>query len=223
MRSAREVLLLALASCQAAGENDIGAACDRLWRSAPAQWAETLPPVVLGGVPASADLARRLQSKDPAPGRQAAIAALGKLGGPTAAEVLIGLVREGGEDAVEAALALGRLQDAAAGEVLESAAADRSRSILGRTAAACALLDLGRVRSAWPLVRAVLLAGTPAGRVDAAQHGLPEQSRWAQERHLVISAIARRSGGETFGLSTDASWPRLEQGVEALRKAWDLR
>jgi hypothetical protein len=88
-----------------------------------------------------------------------------------------------------------------------------------RTAAACALLDLGDRDAALPFLEAVLLAGSPAGVAPAREHVLPEQTRWALERYMAIAAVARCTGGETFGLDPDASWPRMAAAVERMR-AW---
>ncbi len=189
--------------------------CQDLVVAPPSQWAGPFAAVVDLGPRASRPLAERLLQQLDAPGAQAAACALGVLGDPSVTPVLRRLVAGQHAEVVaaEAALALGRLRDAAAVDLLTQVAGDPTRDVTTRTAAACALLELGEVQRALPLLQAVLLADAPQGRALASQHALPERPRWVLERHLVIAAIRRHTGGETFGLDTDASWPRLAEGT----------
>ncbi|MFY9344426.1 MAG: hypothetical protein WAT39_18175, partial [Planctomycetota bacterium] len=84
-----------------------------------------------------------------------------------------------------------------------------------RTAAACALVQLGERRQALPFLRAVLLAGSPAGVQPGATVGLPVRTRWALERYLV-QRLLQHEGEPALaaGLDPDASWPELEQVTE---------
>ena len=189
--------------------------CRDLVSSAPSDWQRTLPPVLAAGPGEAPALIAALRDATDAPGRQAALFALGELGGDGAAEYLIEQVASDGAFAYEAALALGKLKATGAIEPLTAAAADAHRATTTRTAAACALLDLGATRQALPLLTAVLLAGTPDGRELGTAHGLPDKPRWALERNLGIAAVQRYAGGNDFGLDADSSWPRLRSGVDA--------
>lgn len=160
-------------------------------------------------------LVEELQRSPRAPGRQAAVFALGELGDLDASPFLIQELGDPGPSAYEAALALGKLGGSDAVEPLREAAETHGTSTELRTAAASALLDLGRPDLAAPLLKAVLLAGTPFGRELAERHGLPDKTRWALERQLCVDAIRRFTGGETFGMDPDSSWPRLRDGVDA--------
>ena len=113
--------------------------------------------------------------------------------------------------ACEAALALAHLPPGA-GQALLTCVADRHATADLRTAAACALLQHGQhpVRAA-AFVGAIVRAGTPAGRADEADLGLPEKPRWALERYFVLRML-RRLGHEDLAdeLDPDAPWPQLE-------------
>ena len=199
---------------QTTEQPDLDQPCLALVASPPERWSETLPAVLVLGPRAAPPLSRALAAKPEAAGRQAALCALGELGNREAVPFLIEQATGDRAHAYEAALALGKLGDPRAVAPLRDLAAAPSRDITVRTAAACALLDLGHDDDAAPLLQAVLLAGTPYGEDSALQCSLPRKSRWALERVLVIDAIARFTGGETFGLDPDASWPRLRDGAQ---------
>ncbi len=183
--------------------------------STPADWVDTVPPVLALGEHAAPELVRQLRAHPDAPGRQAALCALGALGNRDASPYLIEQVRGDAPYAYEAALALGRLGDPRAAAPLRAVASDPDHDITNRAASACALLDLGDKEHAVPLIAALLVAGTSFGAAAEAEFGLPSRSRWALERSLCIDAIARYTGGDTFGLDEDASWPRLNAGATA--------
>lgn len=209
-------LCLLMAACEDSPQVDCP--CTALVQSPPAQWVETLPPVLALGPPAVGDLIGSLRDAPEAPGRQAALCALGELGNAEAVPFLIEQAVADEAYAYEAALALGRLGDATATAALRDLTTDHESTVTTRTAAACALLDLGASNDAVPLLCAVLLADTPFGLEEGERHGLPSKSQWALERQIAIDAIARYSGGETFGLDPDSSWPRLRDGVLAFRQ-----
>jgi HEAT repeat protein len=153
------------------------------------------------------------------PGLQVAVAILGKLGNPRAIPLLEDLLRERSGISGEAALALGRLPSPASRQVLLEEMSYRSGSPLNRTCAAIALMDLDDVDASLPFLRAILLAGTPAGLPLQKELGLPDRARWAHERDLAIEAIGRLFDGETFGLDSDSPWPRLKAAVERMDAA----
>jgi HEAT repeat protein len=210
-------LLLAAACTSTSPQAE--ARCRVLVDATPEHWGRALPPVLALGPEAAPDLVRSLRHSPDGAGRQAALCALGALGNPDAVPFLVDELHTARPYRYEAALALGQLRDPRALEPLRRLAADAAADVTTRTAAACALLDLGAAADAVPLLLAVLLAGTPDGQALAEAHRLPAQSRWALERSLVIDAIGRFANGETFGLDADASWPRLELGAEAFLRA----
>ena len=192
--------------------------CQDLVAASPGSWQDSLPPVLALGRGAATPLAEALSASPDGPGAQAALCALGELGNRDAVPLLVQWIIEDRPHAYEAALSLGKLGDERVTPTLQKCADDASRDSVTRTAAACALLDLGQVEAATPLLHAVLVAGTPYGGDLGTVHGLPEKSRWALERTLAIDAIARFADGERFGLDADAAWPRLKVGAEAFER-----
>lgn len=184
----------------------------------PHEWLARAEPLLRAGPPAGDALAAGLRATPGAPGAQAAVAVLGRIGGTTAVALLLELVTDRGPLAVEAALALGELQAGEAHSVLCACVDDRFADATLRTAAACALLRLGHRAAAASLLRGVLLAGTPAGQELQRELGLPEKPRWALERYFVQRALLHTAGTD-FGLDTDASWPDLEQAAARI-SAW---
>lgn len=182
--------------------------CGVLVQAPPAEWATVLPPVLALGAAGAAPLIAALQRHPSAPGAQAAVAALGRTGNPAAVPFLLAVVADRGEQAVEAALALGELAPLEHAAALQSVVDDRLADATLRTACACTLLRLGIRRPVAPLIRGVLLAGTPAGQDLQVRLGLPERPRWAHERYLIQRTL-RHTAGTDFGLDTDASWPDL--------------
>lgn len=186
----------------------------------PSAWLTHTAAVLQGGQPAVPELLAALQRNSSQPGAQAAVAVLGRIGGPQAAAGLLALVAERGPLATEAAHALGELPpDANVLATLQpgllACIGDRFADATLRTAAAAALLRHGERRAIAEFVRAVLLAGTPAGQALQARHHLPEKSRWALERYLLQRALLR-AAGDDFGLDTDASWPDLEAAAQRI-------
>lgn len=184
----------------------------------PADWAERAA-AVLAHPDAGAALLEALRAQPDAPGAPCAIAALGAVGGNGARRFLTGLLSRDGEVAMEAALALGRLGDADAVPELRAAMRDRHLDAAVRTAAAAALLDLRDDAAAVPFLAAAILAGTPTGIAERERLGLPDKPRWALERTIAIDAVARRTGGVTFGLDPDATWPALADAVADMTRA----
>jgi len=190
--------------------------CRALVAAAPSSWPGHWRTVHAMGPEATPVLVRCLRENPDGPGRQAAIHLLGEWRHPdaTADALLQELVAAGGPDATEAALALGKRQNRNAVPLLVTTVQNHDVDITVRAAAACALLDLDEPQHAVPLMRAVLLAATPYGQQLEQEHGLPLKTRWALERYMVIEAIRRFSGGQTFGLDEDAPWPTLRDGTE---------
>jgi len=190
-----------------------------LLSSAPADWSENFAAVVSSGPAMAPVLARAiagvLDDAVAPPGLQAAIGALEALGDPAAAPTLRQIAAAGGPHAADAALALGALPlEQASLDTLRAVAEDRDRDITLRAAAAATLLRVGHGGAVRDLLRALLLASTPAGAALGEEQGLPDKSRWAMERHFILRAL-RSSGADTFGLDTDAPWPKLEAGTAA--------
>lgn len=190
----------------------------RLLLASSAEWHVVLPPVLAAGPSATAPLVDALRAQPTAPGRQAAIAALGALGDQSACGFLRERIDRGQSDAAEAALALGRLGCSDAAPGLLATMRSGAAAIRNRTAAACALLDLGWWREAAPFLAAVLVADTAYAGTRTADFALPNKARWAEERTMAIAAIARACGGETFGLDPDAAHPQLARGVQAFER-----
>lgn len=215
------MLLFACAACSAPSQPaeppppaapDHGPLADGLLAAPPHEWLARAEPLLRLGPAGATSLASHLRARPGAPGAQAAIAVLGRLGGDDAVALLQELVTDRGPLAADAALALGELRAKSAEPVLRACVDDRFADATLRTAAACGLLHLGRRDAAAKLLRGVLLAGTPAGQALQHELGLPEKPRWALERYLVQRALLRTAGSD-FGLDTDASWPELEQAT----------
>ena len=203
------------------------APCRALVAAKPAEWRTRWPKAHQLGASASSTLVECLREHPEGPGRQAAIHLLGVWRNREAGPYLRQVLTDGSADATdqalalitpEAAVALGALGDRAAIPVLVATVRDQDRATTTRTAAAGALLDLGHIEDAVPLLQAVLLAATPYGQELEQHHGLPEKTRWAFERNLAIEAIRRFTGGKTFGLDEDAPWPTLSKGVAGFLK-----
>ena len=191
---------------------DVEAACLAQLAAPAHQWGEHLPAVVGAGRRAEAPLLRALTERPAAPGAQAAIAALGRVGGDDAVAFCRRMVEERAPLAVEAALALAELPGAADDAALLACVQDEHSDAALRTAAACALVRHGERRHASAWIAAVVRAGTPAGRRDERELGVPTKTRWARERYFVqrtLLALGHRDLGEQ--LDTDAPWPTLEK------------
>jgi HEAT repeat protein len=189
--------------------DDLAAA---LLAAPPHAWLACAEPLVHRGPAASPALVAALQTHPGAPGAAAAIAVLGRIGDTAAVALLQELVTDRGPLATDAALALGERRAKAAEAVLCACVDDRFADPTLRTAAAVALVRLGRADAAHSLLRGVLLAGTPAGQALQRELGLPEKPRWALERYLVQRMLQQEAGTD-FGLETDASWPDLEEAA----------
>lgn len=193
-------------------------ACRTLVHAEPKDWATTLPPVLALGPAAAPVLIDQLRRAPTAAGAQPAVAALGRLGNPTAEPFLAELLHDRGELALEAAQALGMLPASQTTAAMLDTMGDRLADATLRTACAASLLRLGQAAAVREFVVAVLLAGTPDGRAGTQRFGLPDKSRWAHERHLLIRAL-QALAGQDFGLDTDAPWPALSAATARV-DAW---
>ncbi len=210
--------LLVTATLPSCGERpapETAAAVRAVIDAAPEHWEDVATACLECGQAAATPLAAELRQRPSASGAQLAVALLGRLGDSTVTPTLELLITQGHAVAAEACLALGALGSLDCVELLRGVIADHSREITVRTAAACALLDLGEVGASLPFLRCILLAGTPAGQALQTQAGVADKARWAHERLLVITAIRRHCDGEDFGLDPDNSWPQLEHGAAA--------
>lgn len=164
------------------------------------------------GAAAEAFLVREFEAKPTAPGAQATLAVLGRIGKDQAAALCHQLVAERAPLAIEAALALGYLPGSKEDPVLRDCVADRHGDVTLRTAAACSLTRHGDRSVAPTFLAAIVRAGTPAGRADEAQLGLPGKSRWARERYfiqLMLKDLGHQDLLDEF--DSDAPWPALEK------------
>ncbi len=162
---------------------------------------------------------RAIRADRHAPGEQIAVATLGALGSAAAIPLLEEILRERSPTSSEAALALGQLPSPESADLLAETVADPSAGTVARTASACALLDLGEVDRSVPFLCAVLVAGTPEGLETNREFGLRDKTRWALERYMIIEAIRRHCGGESFGLDPDNPWPDLVRNTDRFREA----
>ncbi len=163
--------------------------------------------LALGPV-ASTPLIAALREQPDAPGVEAALATLGRLGGDGARELLLETVQDRAPYAAAAALAIGDCADATSAQPLLLTATDRLADPTLRAAACATLLRIGIRSEVRSLVRGILLAGTPHGRELERELGLPRRPRWAYERYLLQQAL-RDAAGEDFGLDTDAPWDAM--------------
>lgn len=198
----------------------IPSACLDLVQASPGNWAALLPRAAALGAEAAPQLLRACELHPEGAGIQAAIHLLGRWGGAEARAYLHRQLQADVPLAEEAALALGRMQHQASREVLEETMADASLDPRVRAAACAARIDLGQIRACLPFIRALFQAATPFGQASSREQGFPARKvRWAHERYMVIEAIRRNLGGESFGLDEDAPWPRLRSGLQALERA----
>jgi hypothetical protein len=193
----------------------VRALCRELLRAPPSSWAQQLPPVLALGAPAATALVEELRADPRAVGAQAAVAALGQIGGDDVASYLCEQVRDRSDLATEAALSLGTRGDRAARELLQATADDRLTDATLRAACAASLLRLGVREPIARLVRGIVLAGTPTGQELQRELGLPDKPRWAYERYLLQRAF-RQTRGDDFGLDTDSPWPDLAAVAERI-------
>lgn len=217
-RGARIVLLF-VAAC-AAAPPPAGDPCAELFAAMPHEWPERLPVAYSLGAPATPRLLALLRERPDAPGAPAAVCVLGRLGGDGVVSALQSLLIDRSPLAVDAALALGQLRATTAVGALQACVDDPVADATTRTAAACALVRCGAGAAATPLLRAVLLAGTPAGATSGRELGLPQRPRWALERYLVQRMLAQEGASElALALDPDASWPDLVAVTERI-VAW---
>ena len=197
---------------QATAEAALAKLCQDLHTSLPHLWPERLPPVHAAGETAEPFLIEAFEAAPAAPGGQATIAALGRIGGAAAITLCEQLVNERAPLAVEAALALGELPAGSGGDALLKCMQDRHSDASLRAAAACSLARHGEREHAPQFVAALVRAGTPAGRADEKAFGLPGKSRWARERYFV-QRMLRKLGHDDLcdALDSDAPWPVLEK------------
>ncbi len=193
-------------------------AAQDLLQAPPQEWPTRMAGAFEHGERAVAPLVAGMRADPDAPGAQAAIRLLGILGGEAALSFLQQQLQERGRNATEAALALGEARGAMAVPLLLETARDRLADATLRCACVASLVRLGSGREVRGLVRAVVLAGTPAGEPLRLEHGLPQRSRWALERYMLQRALLAASGDD-FGFDTDSPWPDLERAAGAI-DAW---
>ena len=187
-------------------------ACHDLHAAPPHLWQQQLPKVYQAGRAAEPFLIKEFQEAPSAPGAQATLAVLGRVGGEAAIVLCRELVTERAPLAIEAALALGDLPDSSADQALLSCVVDRYSDATLRTAAACSLARHGEREHAPRFLAAIVRAGSPLGRTDEKELGLPDKSRWARERYFV-QRLLRKLGHDDLcdQLDSDAPWPVLEE------------
>lgn len=217
MRRWLSVVLLLAPACREAPAlpieplRDLAARCEALVNAAPHEWPEHLPALYAAGSACEGPLLDVLQRQPTAPGAQAAVGLLGRVGGAGARAFCEEQLRERTPLACEAALALGELP-AGAEQTLRACVRDRLRGSDVRTAAACALARHGDREVAPEFLRAVVRAGTRAGREDERTLGMPQQPRWALERYFVQRTLLQLGHEDLAAeLDPDAPWPRLEE------------
>lgn len=194
-------------------------ACRQLVAAKPAAWPDPWRKVRAIGERAAPSVIRALRENPEGDGVQAAIHLLGVFGGDAARTLLESKLDDGTDTATEAALALGRIGDESSMAKLTGVVQNRAARATTRTAAAAALVDLGRGKDVASFLRAVFLAATPYAAESTRKHGLPRRkTRWAHERYMILEALRRRYDGRTFGLDEDASWPALRKGAAAMTK-----
>ena len=191
---------------------DVAKVCRDLHAALPHLWQARLASVIQAGAAAESFLIREFEDAPAAPGAQATLAALGRVGGNAAVVLCQQLVNERAPLAIEAALALGELPLTGDNEALLKCMMDRHSDASLRAAAACSLARHGEREQAPAFVAAIVRAGTPAGRADEKQFGLPDKSRWARERYFV-QRMLRKLGHDDLcdALDSDAPWPVLEK------------
>jgi HEAT repeat protein len=196
----------------AAAQATLEKRCQDLHRSPPHLWPEQLPPIYAGGAAAEPYLIVAFENAPAAPGSQATLAALGRIGGKDAIKLCQQLVNERAPLAVEAALALGDLPAGKDDAALLKCMQDRHSDASLRVAAACSLARHGEREHSPQFLAAIVRAGTPTGRGDEQKFGLPGKSRWARERYFV-QRMLRKLGHDDLcdALDSDAPWPVLEK------------
>lgn len=216
-------LLVAWSGCNTSGgrENrrpsdhpdaELSVACQRLHDASAELWGERMAPVVRAGAAAEAPLIQLIDDRPSAAGAQASVATLGRIGGDAAVELCRRLVEERSPLAVEAALALSELPGEPLDGVLLACVQDGFTDATLRTAAACALARHGEQDHAPRWIAAVVRAGTPAGRIDERELGVPSKTRWARERYFIQRTLLALGHQDLMEqLDTDASWPTLER------------
>lgn len=191
---------------------DVEAACRALHGSRANLWPERLQPIIAAGAVAEPFLIRAFEEAPAADGAQATLAALGRIGGEPAIALCRRLVEERAPLAYEAALALAELPTTKSDKVLLECVADRHSDASLRTAAACALARHGENEQTPRFLAAIVRAGTPAGRADEKELGLPGKSRWARERYFVQRTLRKLGHADLCdALDSDAPWPVLEK------------
>jgi hypothetical protein len=192
--------------------------CRELVEAKPHQFAERMRAVLDVGQSAAATLAGELEGMPEATGVDAALATLGRLGGPEATRTLLRFLADRGPHASAAALALADCPADGVREQLQATVEDRLADPTTRTAAAASWIRLGAGNEVRTFVRGVMLAGTPHGQQLEPQLGLPRRPRWAYERYLLQQALLAVAG-QDFGMDTDAPWDELLAAADRI-DAW---
>ncbi|MFK7741192.1 MAG: hypothetical protein AB8H80_12810 [Planctomycetota bacterium] len=194
-------------------------ACDALLAAQPGEWALQLLETVANGGERAAELLRDgLLDQPSAPGAQAAIAVLGRIGDAQSIAFCRQLILERATLATEAALALSHARIEANDDVLLRCMQDRHADATLRTACACALARAGNRAQAPELIEAIVRAGTAAGRADEQRLGLPGKPRWARERYFVQRLLEQLGHADLLQqLDSDAPWHVLEAVAPKIR------
>ena len=175
------------------------------------RWGELLPAVTRAGSAAEQHLIRLIEDSPSADGAQATVAVLGRVGAADAVALCRRLVTEQGPLAVEAALALGTLPTSRDDPALTRCLDDAYTDATLKTAAACSLARHGERARAPRWIAAIVRAGTPAGKQDERELGVPRKTRWARERYFIQQTLAALGHQDLLEeLDTDAPWPALE-------------
>jgi len=197
---------------------DIARLCRGLVEAKPHQFADRMRSVLDVGAVAAATLAEELEATPDADGVDAALATLGRLGGPDATRTLQRFLADRGPHASAAALALAECPAEGVREQLRTTVEDRLADPTTRMAAAASWIRLGAGIEVRTFVRGVMLAGTPHGLQLEQQLGLPRRPRWAYERYLLQQSLLA-AAGQDFGMDTDAPWDELLAAADRI-DAW---
>lgn len=186
--------------------------CRELHEAPAHRWGDLLPPVVSAGEKAEAHLVELIENAPAAPGAQASVATLGRIGDARSVALCRRLVSERGALSIEAALALGALPTSHDDPALAACLADAYTDATLKTAAACSLARHGEREHAPRWIAAIVRAGTPAGRRDEEDLGVPKKTRWARERYFIQRMLGALGHTDLLAeLDTDAPWPTLER------------
>ncbi|MEO0480545.1 MAG: HEAT repeat domain-containing protein [Planctomycetota bacterium] len=190
----------------------------------PADWPEHIQRVRESGDSAVTELIDALHRLPGTDGSQAIVATLGALGGEEARRELRSRLSDPDvRIATEAGLALAHCGEESDRPLLVDTALDPSRPVRARTAALVGAILIRPTAELADLAEGIWLAGTDR-RIDLRErYQLPDQSRWAFERTMLIE-LARSLEPETdWDLDPDASWSQLEAQFKPFRMLLERR